>query len=165
MTTHIEVSLTVNGERVSRRVEARQHLIDFLRLELGLMGSHTGCEHGVCGACTVRLDGRIVRGCLVLAASLDGAAVETIEGLSDSGEIRDLQDAFIVRNACQCGYCTPGMLLAAAELLQANPRPSRGEIRHYLSGNYCRCTGYQAIIDAVEATAVARNGPRQDDVA
>ena len=101
-------------------MEARQHLIDFLRLDLGLMGSHTGCEHGVCGACTVRVDGKIVRGCLVLAASLDGAKVETIEGVSDSGEIRDLQDAFVARNACQCGYCTPGMLLTAADLLQSN---------------------------------------------
>jgi aerobic-type carbon monoxide dehydrogenase small subunit (CoxS/CutS family) len=120
--TDIAVSFTVNGERVSRRVEARRHLIDFLRLDLGLMGSHTGCEHGVCGACTVRVDGKIVRGCLVLAASLDGSRVETIEGVSDSGEIRDLQDAFVARNACQCGYCTPGMLMTAADLLQANRR-------------------------------------------
>ena len=101
MSTVVDIALTVNGERIARRVEARRHLIDFLRLDLGLMGTHTGCEHGVCGACTVRVDGSIVRGCLVLAASLDGASVETIEGLSDSGEIRDLQDAFIARNACQ----------------------------------------------------------------
>jgi len=161
MNTRIDVSLTVNGERVARQIEARQHLIDFLRLELGLMGSHTGCEHGVCGTCTVRLDGRIVRGCLVLAASLDGAKVETIEGLSETGEIRDLQDAFIARNACQCGYCTPGMLLAAAELLQEKPRPKREEIRDYLSGNYCRCTGYQAIVDAIAATAAARERASQ----
>jgi aerobic-type carbon monoxide dehydrogenase small subunit (CoxS/CutS family) len=163
MSRDVQVSLQVNGEAVSRRVEARQHLIDFLRLELGLTGSHTGCEHGVCGACTVRVDGRIVRGCLVLAASLDGASVETIEGVSDSQEIRDLQDAFIARNACQCGYCTPGMLLAAAALLESNPRPTRAEIREYLAGNYCRCTGYHAIVDAVEATAAARaRSPRQD---
>ena len=161
MSEEVHVSLTVNGERVARRVEARRHLIDFLRLDLGLMGSHTGCEHGICGACTVRVDGRIVRGCLVLAASLEGAVVETIEGLSDSGQIRDLQDAFIARNACQCGYCTPGMLMAAAELLQSNPRPRRDEIREYLSGNYCRCTGYHAIIDAIEATAAVRNRHRQ----
>ena len=115
MSTHVDIALTVNGERVSRRVEARRHLIDFLRLDLGLIGSHTGCEHGVCGACTVRVDGQIVRGCLVLAAQLDGSAVETIEGISDTGEIRDLQEAFVARNACQCGYCTPGMLLTAAE--------------------------------------------------
>jgi len=156
VSTHADISLTVNGERVSRRVEVRRHLIDFLRLDLGLMGSHTGCEHGVCGACTVRLDGQIVRGCLVLAASLDGAVVETIEGLSDSGEIRDLQDAFIARNACQCGFCTPGMLMTAAELLKRNPQPTRQEIRQYLAGNYCRCTGYHAIVDAVQATATGR---------
>jgi aerobic-type carbon monoxide dehydrogenase small subunit (CoxS/CutS family) len=163
MSQVLELSLTVNGERVTRRIEARQHLIDFLRLELGLTGSHTGCEHGVCGACTVRVDGRIVRGCLVLAASLDGTKVEPIEGVSDSEQIRDLQDAFIARNACQCGYCTPGMLLAAAALLEANPRPTRAEIREYLAGNYCRCTGYHAIVDAVEATAAARaRGSRQD---
>jgi carbon-monoxide dehydrogenase small subunit len=153
-----DITLTVNGEAVSRRVEARRHLIDFLRLDLGLMGSHTGCEHGVCGACTVRVDGRIVRGCLVLAASLDGAAVETIEGVSDSGEIRDLQDAFVARNACQCGFCTPGMLLTLAELLRDNPHPTRAEIRQYIAGNYCRCTGYQAIVDAAEATAARRRG-------
>jgi carbon-monoxide dehydrogenase small subunit len=152
--------LTVNGERISRRVEARRHLIDFLRLDLGLMGSHTGCEHGVCGACTVRVNGLIVRGCLVLAVSLDGATVETIEGMSDTGEIRDLQDAFVARNACQCGYCTPGMLVTAAELLSdaAKTRavPSRAAIREHLSGNYCRCTGYHAIVDAVETVARAR---------
>jgi len=158
MSTQVDITLTVNGERVSRRVEARRHLVDFLRLDLGLMGTHTGCEHGVCGACTVRVDGRIVRGCLVLAASLDGASVETIEGLSDTGEIRDLQEAFVARNACQCGYCTPGMLITAADLLRARPQPTRAEIREHLSGNYCRCTGYHAIVDAVEATARRRNG-------
>jgi carbon-monoxide dehydrogenase small subunit len=154
----VAVSLTVNGERVSRRVEARRHLIDFLRLDLGLMGSRTGCEHGVCGACTLRVDGKIVRGCLVLAASLDGARVETIEGVSDTGEISDLQEAFVARNACQCGYCTPGMLMTAADLLKANPRPTREEIREHISGNYCRCTGYHAIVDAVETVAAKRNG-------
>ncbi len=150
------ITVIVNGERVSRQVPARQHLIDFLRTDLGLMGSHVACEHGVCGACTVRVDGMIVRGCLVLAASLDGSKVETIEGVSDTGEIRDLQDAFIARNAAQCGYCTPAMLLTAADLLAHNPNPSREEIREHLSGNYCRCTGYQAIVDAVETTAKAR---------
>ena len=155
MTTHT-IRLTVNGERVARTVPARQHLIDFLRADLGLMGSHVACEHGVCGACTVRVDGLIVRGCLVLAASLDGSTVETIEGASDSGEIRDLQDAFIARNAAQCGYCTPAMLLTAADLLRANPTPTREQIREHISGNYCRCTGYQAIVDAIESTASAR---------
>jgi carbon-monoxide dehydrogenase small subunit len=161
MSTEVAISLTVNGERVSRRVEARRHLIDFLRLDLGLMGSHAGCEHGVCGACTVRVNGLIVRGCLVLAASLDGDTVETIEGVSDTGEIRDLQDAFVARNACQCGYCTPGMLLAADELLReaakAGSAPTREAIREHLSGNYCRCTGYHAIVDAVDTVAKARS--------
>ena len=157
MSTALDVSLTVNGERVSRRVEARRHLVDFLRLDLGLMGTRTGCEHGICGTCTVRVDGRIVRGCLVLAVSLDGAVVETIEGVSDRGEIRDLQEQFIARNACQCGYCTPGMLMTAADLLRLNPRPTRAQIREHLSGNYCRCTGYHAIVDAVEAAAAGRN--------
>jgi carbon-monoxide dehydrogenase small subunit len=156
MSTHVDITLTVNGERVQRRVEARTHLIDFLRNDLGLMGSHVGCEHGVCGVCTLRVDGEIVRGCLVLAASLDGRTVETIEGVSDSGAIRDLQDAFIARNAAQCGFCTPGMLMTAADLLQHAPHPSRDEIREYISGNYCRCTGYHAIVDAVEAVAKSR---------
>ncbi|HSR79974.1 MAG TPA: (2Fe-2S)-binding protein [Hyphomicrobiaceae bacterium] len=157
MSTAVDIHLTVNGERVSRRIEARRHLVDFLRLDLGLMGTRTGCEHGMCGACTVRVDGRIARGCLLLAAALDGADVETIEGVSQSGEMRDLQDAFIARNACQCGYCTPGMLLTAADLLSVNPRPTRAQIREHLAGNYCRCTGYQAIVDAVETTAAGRN--------
>jgi aerobic carbon-monoxide dehydrogenase small subunit len=157
MSTHIDITLTVNGERVARRVEARTHLVDFLRGDLGLMGSHVGCEHGVCGACTLRVDGQIVRGCLVLAAQLDGARVDTIEGVSDSGEIRDLQDAFIARNAAQCGFCTPGMLMTAADLLASNPHPSRDDIREHISGNYCRCTGYHAIVDAVETVAMARS--------
>lgn len=156
MSGFVDITLTVNGETVSRRVEARMHLVDFLRLDLGLMGSHAGCEHGVCGACTLRVDGEIVRGCLVLAASLDGRAVETIEGISDRGEIRDLQDAFIARNAAQCGYCTPGMLMTVADLLAHSARPTRAEIREAISGNYCRCTGYQAIVDAVEMVAHAR---------
>src|SRR4028118_2079927 len=116
ISTHVDIRLTVNGERVSKRVEARRHLIDFLRLDLGLTGSHAGCEHGVCGACTVRLDGEIVRGCLVAAASLDGAEVVTIEGLSDSEEVADLQARFVARNAAQCGYCTPGMGMTAADI-------------------------------------------------
>jgi carbon-monoxide dehydrogenase small subunit len=156
----VEVTITVNGEAVTRRVEARQHLVDFVREELQLTGSHVGCEHGVCGACTLRVEGQIVRGCLMLAAQADGLRVDTIEGLAESGEIADLQDAFLQRNALQCGYCTPGMLLTAAELLARRPNPSRAEIRAYLSGNYCRCTGYQAIVDAIEAVAHRRNGAR-----
>jgi aerobic-type carbon monoxide dehydrogenase small subunit (CoxS/CutS family) len=154
----VDIALTVNGERVSHRVEPRQHLIDFLRNDLGLTGSHAGCEHGVCGACTVRLNGMIVRGCLVLAAQLDGAKVETIEGISDSAAIRDLQDAFVAHNAAQCGFCTPGMLMAAADLCDHNPGADRAAIREHISGNYCRCTGYQAIVDAVETTLKKRRG-------
>jgi carbon-monoxide dehydrogenase small subunit len=152
----IPITLTVNGERVARHVEPRRHLIDFLRLDLGLTGSHAGCEHGVCGACTVRVDGEIVRGCLVLAVALDGAEVTTIEGLSDSGEAADLQAAFVARNAAQCGFCTPGMVMAAADILRHHPQATRAEIREHLSGNYCRCTGYQAIVEAVESTLAAR---------
>jgi carbon-monoxide dehydrogenase small subunit len=148
-----DISLNVNGERVDARVEARKSLVDFLREDVGLTGSHVGCEQGVCGACTVRLDGEIVRGCLTLAVQADGAEVWTIEGVSDSGEIAALQQAFLERNALQCGFCTPAMLLTAARLLEENPSPSRDEIREYLSGNYCRCTGYQAIVDAVQAAA------------
>ncbi|HJS62033.1 MAG TPA: (2Fe-2S)-binding protein [Pseudolabrys sp.] len=158
MSNHaIDISLTVNGERVQGRVDARKTLVDYLRDDLSLTGSHVGCEHGVCGACTVRVDGEIVRGCLMLAVQCDGAKVETIEGLSDSGEIADLQAAFEQRNALQCGFCTPGMLAAAQDLLKrAKTVPSRDEIREQLSGNYCRCTGYHAIVDAVEAVAQAR---------
>jgi aerobic carbon-monoxide dehydrogenase small subunit len=160
MSEHVRaVTLRVNGEEVHEMVDVRQNLVDFLRERLGLTGSHVGCEHGVCGACTVRLDGLIVRGCLVLAVQCAGAEVETIEGVSDTGDIADLQQAFIARNALQCGYCTPGMLLTAQDLLRhcsASAPPSRAEIREYLSGNYCRCTGYQAIVDAVAAVAQAR---------
>ncbi len=151
-----EITVTVNGTIVTRRVPARRHLIDFLREELGLTGSHTGCEHGVCGACTVRVDGRIVRGCLMLAVQAAGRRVDTIEGLSDSGELGELQEAFHRRNALQCGFCTPGMLLAAQDLVAGHPDASRSEIREHLSGNYCRCTGYQAIVDAVEDVLAAR---------
>ena len=152
----VAVRLSVNGQDVAQRVEARTHLVDFLRDSLGLMGTHVGCEHGVCGACTVRVDGSIVRGCLVLAAQLDGASVQTIEGLTASGEIADLQDAFFEYNALQCGFCTAGMLMCAAELLQASPTSDREKIREHLSGNYCRCTGYQAIVNAVAAVAIQR---------
>lgn len=157
MKHRLDISLDINGERVTRTVEARTHLIDFLREEMGLTGAHIACEHGVCGACTVRVNGEIVRGCLTLAASLDGASVQTIEGLSDSDEIRDLQDAFIKHNACQCGFCTPAMLVTAADYLAQQGEPDRHAIREHLSGNYCRCTGYQAIVDAVEDVAHARH--------
>ncbi len=156
--TSYDITLTVNGERVTARVEARKSLVDFLRDDLILTGSHIGCEHGVCGACSVRVNGEVVRGCLMLAVQCDGARVETIEGVSDTGEIADLQDAFEKRNALQCGYCTPGMLLTAQELLANGNTPSREEIREHISGNYCRCTGYHAIVDAVESVAQARAG-------
>ena len=152
----LDITLTVNGEAVSERVDARKSLVDFLRDDLFMTGSHVGCEHGVCGACTVRVNGEIVRGCLMLAAQCDGAKVETIEGVSDAGEVADLQLAFEQRNALQCGFCTPAMILTAQELLQQGGVPSRDTIRAHLSGNYCRCTGYHAIVDAVEAVAQAR---------
>jgi len=160
MTAPVAISLQVNGERVEAHVLPRLNLADFLREHLRLTGTHVGCEHGVCGACTVRLNGDIVRACLMLAVQADAASVETIEGLSDSGEIADLQNAFRERNALQCGYCTPGMLITAQDLLMQHAEPSREQIREHLSGNYCRCTGYQAIVDAVEATARSRRGHR-----
>lgn len=152
----MNIRLTVNGEAIEAAVLPRTHLADFLRDGLGLTGTHLGCEHGVCGACTVRLDGAIVRGCLVLAVQADGAVVETIEGVSDSGEIADLQEQFAAVNALQCGYCTPAMLLTAQDLLRHGGVPDRAVIREHLSGNYCRCTGYQSIVDAVETVARAR---------
>ena len=152
----VDVTLTVNGTKVSRRVQPRTHLIDFLRDDLGLTGSHIGCEHGVCGACTVRIDGKIVRGCLTLAVQCEGRIVDTVEGLSDSGELAELQHAFHERNALQCGYCTPGMLVAALDLVKSEPDATRERIREHLSGNYCRCTGYHAIVDAIEAVLLAR---------
>jgi carbon-monoxide dehydrogenase small subunit len=155
-----DITLTVNGEEVRERVDARTTLVDFLREALALTGSHVGCEHGVCGACTVQVNGAIVRGCLMLAAQCDGARVDTVEGLSDSGEIADLQRAFVERNALQCGFCTPGMLLTAQDLLKTAKTPSREAIRAHISGNYCRCTGYHAIVDAIEAVAQARAGRR-----
>jgi carbon-monoxide dehydrogenase small subunit len=156
----LDITLTVNGEKFAERVEPRQTLVDFLRDNLGLTGSHVGCEHGVCGACTVRVDGEIVRGCLMLAVQCDGSKVETIEGISDSGEVADLQAAFEQRNALQCGFCTPGMIAAAQDLLKRGGVPSRDEIREHISGNYCRCTGYHAIVDAIEAVAKARTESR-----
>jgi len=146
----VDTTLTVNGVLVRRRIEPRQHLVDFLREELGLTGSHIGCEHGVCGACTVRVNGEIVRGCLMLAVQADGCKVETIEGLSDSKELSRLQKAFHEKNALQCGFCTPGMLMAAQDLVLQKKAFSREDIRAHISGNYCRCTGYQAIVDAIE---------------
>lgn len=158
----VDVSLTVNGERIDARVPAGRHVVDFLRLDLGLTGAHAGCEHGVCGACTLQIDGEIVRGCLVLAAQLDGAVVWTIEGITDSKEIADLQENFVGRNALQCGFCTPGMIFAARDILTRHEGvPSRADIREHISGNYCRCTGYEAIVDAIETTARARSSEQE----
>jgi len=152
----IETTLILNGTAVTRRVAPRVHLTDFLREEMGLTGSHTGCEHGVCGACTLRVDGKIVRGCLMLAVQANGRRIDTIEGLSDSGALAEVQSAFHRRNALQCGFCTPGMLLAAQDLIDNKPHANREEIRAHMSGNYCRCTGYQAIVNAVEAVLISR---------
>jgi len=158
VTGAVTISLNVNGERIEADVPPRLNLSDFLRDHLKLTGTHVGCEHGVCGACTVRVNGEIVRSCLMLAVQTQDRSVETIEGLSDSGEIADLQAAFRERNALQCGFCTPGMLMAAQDLLKHSSQPDREQIREHLSGNYCRCTGYQAIVDAIETTARARAG-------
>ena len=153
-----KISFRLNGKPVSAGVPARLNLVDLLRTEFRLTGSHVGCEHGVCGACNVMLDGVVVRGCLTLAVQADGRDVVSIEGLTANGQIRDLQDAFVQRNALQCGFCTPGMLLTAAELLARDGTPSREQIREEISGNYCRCTGYQAIVDAIETVVARRNG-------
>ena len=153
-----EIKLTVNGDLITKTVNVRQHLVDFLRLELGLTGSHLGCEHGICGACSVWVDGLVVRGCLMLAVQADGGDVTTIEGLTEMGEIADLQKNFVDRNALQCGFCTPGMLMTLAELLRKSQLSSREEIREHISGNFCRCTGYHAIVDAVETTIRDRLG-------
>ncbi|PPR23626.1 MAG: Caffeine dehydrogenase subunit gamma [Alphaproteobacteria bacterium MarineAlpha10_Bin3] len=150
---NMRIILRVNGEAVEAEVPVRRNLVDFLRGDLGLTGSHVGCEHGVCGACTVVVDGAIMRGCLLLAVQADRCDIETIEGADESGRIAALQAAFHRRNALQCGFCTPAMLLTAAALLAQNGNPTRDEIRECLSGNFCRCTGYQAIVDAVAEVA------------
>jgi carbon-monoxide dehydrogenase small subunit len=158
MQKRMNVSLTVNGERVERSVPVRLNLVDFLRGELGFTGTHVGCEHGVCGACTVRVDGAPVRGCLMLAVQADGATVETVEGLSGVAAIADLQDAFVAHNALQCGYCTPGILITALDYLERGGSADRAAIRAGIAGNYCRCTGYQSIVDAIAEVAAARFG-------
>lgn len=161
MSERRDTRIVVNGETVHQSIPVRQSLADFLRQDLGLTGTHIGCEHGVCGACTVRVDGRAVRSCLMLAVQADGCDVQTIEGLTETGEVRDLQETFVARNALQCGFCTPGLIITCAELLRAPEKiASREDIRHFLSGNLCRCTGYHAIIDAVEETLRARASGR-----
>lgn len=144
-----EITLTINGERGTFSVPVRRNLVDFLRHDVGLTGSHVGCEAGVCGACNVRVDGVVVRGCLMFAVQADSCVVDTIEGITLSGEAAELQQAFIERNALQCGYCTSGMLMTGLELVNSGRAVSRDEIREELSGNFCRCTGYHAIVDAI----------------
>jgi carbon-monoxide dehydrogenase small subunit/2-furoyl-CoA dehydrogenase 2Fe-2S iron sulfur subunit len=153
----IEVAITVNGRRRRELVEPRLLLSDFIRHTLGLTGTHVGCEHGVCGACTVRLDGVAVRSCLLFAVQIDGAELDTVEGLAGGGELTPLQAAFREAHALQCGFCTPGILMAAADLLDRDEKPSRAEIRELLSGHLCRCTGYAPIVDAIAAAAERRS--------
>ncbi len=154
----VAIEATLNGRSLRRRVKVRQHLADFLRQEMELTGTHLGCEHGICGACTVLIDGRTARGCLTLAVQISGKSVDTIEGLTERGKLAELQAEFIARNAAQCGFCSSGMLLSAHELLSSGRRLSRREIREFMSGNMCRCTGYQAIVDAIEAVLARRGG-------
>lgn len=143
------IELTVNGDPVRGVVEPRMLLVDFLRHELGLTGTHVGCEQGVCGACTVRIDGEVVRSCITFAVQAEGRTVETIEGLADGPELHPLQEAFREKHGLQCGFCTPGMILTAQALLEENPNPTPSEVREHLSGSVCRCTGYMGIVDAV----------------
>ena len=152
----ISTTFTLNGTSVEREVPVRMHLIDMLREDLGLTGSHLGCEHGVCGACQVMVDGQVVRGCLTLGVAVQGKCVDTIEGLSDSGQLAVLQQAFLQHNAFQCGFCSSGMLISALDIVRHHPDANRDEIRDLISGNYCRCTGYQAIVDAIESVLKAQ---------
>ena len=152
----VRVRFVVNGRKVACEVAPRDTLVDCLRDKLELTGTHAGCEMGACGACLVQLDGRAVHSCLIYAVQADGTTINTIEGLTESGVLADLQAEFHRRNALQCGFCTPGMLVNAQELLSRMTQPSRDEIRDALSGNYCRCTGYEAIVDAIDAVAKAR---------
>ena len=152
-----EIAFRLNGRSVRTIVSARQNMADVLRIAFRLTGTHLACEQGVCGACNILADGEVVRGCLMLAVQADGRSIVTIEGLSESGGIADLQQAFVERNALQCGFCTAGMLLAAHGLLRSCPDPDRAQIRDGISGNVCRCTGYHAIVDAIEAVAIARS--------
>ena len=156
MSVKKKISMTVNGQLVSAEIEPRRHLVDFLREDLHLKGPHLGCEQGACGACTVKVDGQIIRGCLFLAVQADGSVVETVEGLTKSGALADLQESFMRHNAMQCGFCSSGMLLAAAELIEKQPKASREQVREWISGNYCRCTGYHSIVDAIVDVLDAR---------
>jgi carbon-monoxide dehydrogenase small subunit len=154
----VQVTVTVNGKRYERSVEPRRLLSDFLRHDLGLTGTHVGCEHGVCGMCTVLFDGQTARSCLTFAVQADGAEITTVESLGTPQRLHPLQEAFWEKHGLQCGYCTPAMLLTAKELLDSNPNPTRDEICEAMSANLCRCTGYQTIVDAVESAASAMQG-------
>jgi carbon-monoxide dehydrogenase small subunit len=149
----VSITMTVNGDPVSADVSSRKLLTDFLRDDVGLTGVRVSCEHGVCGACTILVDGQTVRGCLMLAAQADGADVRTVESLGESGRLHPIQDAFWTHHGLQCGYCTPGMLITAYELLQRNPRPTEADVREAISGNICRCTGYVHIVQSILAAA------------
>ena len=153
MSTKIPVRLTVNGQAVEHEVEPRRLLSDFLRHDIGLTGTHVGCEHGVCGACTVLMDGESARSCLIFAVQAHGAELTTVEGLASGEDLHPLQEAFRDRHALQCGFCTPGILMSMVPFLEENPTPSEDEIREALSGNLCRCTGYQKIVEAVDLAA------------
>ena len=160
MPDQLAIRLTVNGQARDGRSEPRKLLVDFLREDLGLTGTHVGCEHGVCGACTVLVNGEAARSCLMLAVQADGAEILTVEGLMRDGALHPLQQAFHEHHGLQCGFCTPGMLLTALDLLRTNPEPTETEIRHGLSAVLCRCTGYQGIVTAVAAAAVTLRGAR-----
>ena len=153
MTTKQMIRLTVNGKEYEREVEPRRTLVDFIRTDLGLTGTHIGCEHGVCGTCTVLFDGQAVRSCLVLAIQADGHEIKTIEGLGSMDELHPIQEAFQEAHGAQCGFCTPGMIMSVVPFLEENKDPSEKEIREVIDGNLCRCTGYQHIVDAVKLAA------------
>lgn len=156
MTMPVPITFNLNGEEVTCHTSPRQHCADMLRTACALTGTHVGCEHGVCGACTIRVNGVTVRSCLMFAVQAEGQVIETIEGLSQNAAFDDLREEFLARNAAQCGFCTAGMLVTASELLQQQRPYTRAEIRDFISGNYCRCTGYHAIVDAIEAVNAAR---------
>ena len=157
----VTINVTVNGVRHERGVEPRRLASDFLREDLGLTGTHVGCEHGICGCCNILLNDKTARSCLLLAVQLDGAEVRTVESLGTIDDMHPLQEAFWEKHGLQCGFCTPGMLMSALELLNENPDASGAEIREALSGNLCRCTGYQTIVEAVEAAAETMRGAGQ----
>lgn len=157
MTERLEINVRVNGRQYQRRVESRMLLVDFIRDELGLTGTHIGCDTGHCGACTIMLNGVTIKSCLLLAAQANHSDIQTIEGLAVDGKLHPMQKAFLEQHALQCGYCTPGMILSSLFLLQRNPNPSEEEIKRGIEGNLCRCTGYLNIVKAVKAAAIRTN--------